>query len=374
MQLKFIARSLSVFFFVLCFFALPSADTVHASSLSVFPNQREGIDINTRSWLIHDEVVPGDIIEDIVVVTNVDDEEVTALVQVLDAEVSALGAFGSLDKSSSKKGGIWSSLSESEFVLGPGETKEVKVSIAVPSDATPGDYQGAVSVQRKASADVESAGSSSMTVVESVGLRIYLSILGEITKDISAGVPEFSRQEGGVFHYLWDFNNNGNTIAVGTLSVTAKSVVFGKDASLIEGQRVTISPGKNLTLPVDFSGLEPGRYNLVFTFNVHDESIVENLSLTVFSPLVFGIAVGGLLFVLLLVLVVYLLLKKRSAPLAAPVAPVPPVSPTTPAPVEPVPPVAPVPSVTPTTPAPSSPVDTDDSSSGAEQSSSAEKP
>lgn len=125
-------------------------------------------DPRARLYVI-DHVAPGAFLERRIEVTNTTDDPLDVELTVGAAEVSA-GAFRAAERTMSSPVVGWTSVVPSEIEVPPGGAVESVVTISVPDDAPHGEHYAVIWAQPPA------AKIGNTTVVNRVGIRIYLSV------------------------------------------------------------------------------------------------------------------------------------------------------------------------------------------------------
>jgi hypothetical protein len=147
-----------------------------AGGVSILP-ARPTTDPKTSSWFIY-RLDPGKEIKDTVAVVNLSDQEKRVKLYPVDAMTTADGGFALKQRSQENEGiGKWITLDEDEVVLEPGKRRKVSFTISVPSKAEPGDYLGGIVAQ-----PVVGSSEGNIKVVTRTGVRVYLTVNGEVIK------------------------------------------------------------------------------------------------------------------------------------------------------------------------------------------------
>jgi hypothetical protein len=134
-------------------------------------------DPRAREYVV-DHVSPGSVIERAFRVTNHTGRRESVWIYPGPAVIRD-GQFIGLDRGATSELTTWTSVDRSEVSLDRGESTDLSLSIAVPRDASAGERYGVIW------AAVSSRGRGQVTVVNRVGIRIYLSVGpgGEPTSD-----------------------------------------------------------------------------------------------------------------------------------------------------------------------------------------------
>jgi hypothetical protein len=145
----------------------------HGATLALLPANQD------ESWITLD-VRPGESREGRAVVRNLTDRAQTAVLTAVDAVTTDDGTFTLAGDDEERAGvGRWTSVGADRVALAPGEQKAVRYRVRVPVDAEPGDYAGGLVARAGGAAGHEEAGGVTVTVVERVGLRVYVDVEGE---------------------------------------------------------------------------------------------------------------------------------------------------------------------------------------------------
>lgn len=163
-------------------------------------------DSRTQSWFIYKQD-PGTSLNDEVLIVN--NSSVKKVINLYPADsVSASGGGFALKQEGEKMQdiGSWTSLSQGEVTLGPNESKLVPFLIQIPTSTTPGEYTGAIIVQEKTAPIKTQDG---MTLALRMGVRIYLTVSGDIKKSINLGSLE-AKMDQNTVHITLPITNTGN--------------------------------------------------------------------------------------------------------------------------------------------------------------------
>ncbi len=219
----------TVLLFVLAFlFLMPSSVLALSSGgLGILPNRTDQYP-DIRSWFVY-EVDAGIVINDEAIIRNTSDAPVFVKLEGIDALLTIDGAFSLVsDESKNKDIGTWIELSESEFELGPKESKIVPFTLTVPKNAEVGDHIGGLAVRGTASEPDQSfqSGGTKVGVHIRIGARIYLTVAGDIVRDLNIKKRAFFGK-GDRMMFRFTFENKGNIRA--NLSITEGKIynIFG---------------------------------------------------------------------------------------------------------------------------------------------------
>lgn len=135
----------------------------------------------TESIFIH-TLEPGAVQEEGVLLLNNTDEQKTFLVYAVDSMVSSGGAFACRQMAEPKKEvGSWITLAKSEVTLDSGASEIVPFTITVPQNAGVGEHNGCIVIEEKKE---KIEGQTGMTLTFRTGLRVAITIPGEITRKL----------------------------------------------------------------------------------------------------------------------------------------------------------------------------------------------
>lgn len=248
---KFILAGLLLLLFGLVgFFGLPYVQAVSYGGLGIYPNESEVDKSNsrTKAWFIY-TLEPGETKEGKVDIINTSEESIEVKVYPVDAVTTKDGAFAPQPEDREKIDvGAWIRLAESEIFLGPKETKTVDFTVKVPENAEVGDHIGAIIAQAKELPEV--GGGTAMRVVTRIGSRMYITIPGDIVKELKFTEFTWEKIDGKIIFSL-TFVNNGNVriIPKGEIKITN---IFGKAVDTIKILEREVFPKKEITVPVEW--------------------------------------------------------------------------------------------------------------------------
>lgn len=207
---------------------------------SVRPGDASGPD--GRAW-IEADADPGSERTEHLVVSNFGDSEVRFRLTAADGYFTDTGRFSMLPSDRvSTDAGTWISL-PSSVTVPAGATEVVPFTIAVPSDATPGDHPAGVA------ASIVSVGSGAVGVESRVGFRVMTRVTGELRSEIATTVSaDFSGSINpfapGAVDVVYEITNTGNT-RLRTQPVVSAAGPLGLLASEQPGEEIAeIAPGE----------------------------------------------------------------------------------------------------------------------------------
>lgn len=205
---------------------------------SVRPGDATGPD--GRAWIELD-ADPGDDVVEHLVVTNHSRREVEFRLLAADGYFTETGRFNMLPSDhESTAAGTWIDLPPT-VTVGPGRSKIVSMTIAVPSDATPGDNPAGVA------ASIVS-GEGEIGVESRVGFRVMTRVSGALRPELSLGgsgryVGSWNPFEAGRLEIDYQVENAGNIRLGGTSTIEASAMV-GTSSSSVHGPEIAeLAPG-----------------------------------------------------------------------------------------------------------------------------------
>lgn len=291
---------------LLGFFAL--ASFCYATSygdLGIYPNESEWDIKNslTKSWFIY-TLKPGEVKEAKVDVINQSDQPVEVKIYPVDAVTTKDGAFAPQPEDRKRVDvGAWTSMSVSEISLKPNETKVVDFTIKVPENVEVGDHMGAIIVQGKEVPEAKEG--TAMQVVTRVGARIYLTVPGEIIKELEFKDFSYKIEEGQVVFYLV-LTNKGNVriLSKGEIEIKDKS---GKVVDKIKITEREVFPKGTIVLPIKWEKTMAGKFIAQATVNYDEKISTKELSFVAKNAqafqrtlLILGLIIGGIIILLII--------------------------------------------------------------------------
>lgn len=161
----------------------------------------------TESIFIH-TLEPGDIQKEGVLVVNNTAEQKTVLVYGVDTSSSTDSSFACKQFSQEKDAvGAWITLEKSEVTLEPGTNELVPFTIRVPQNASVGEYNGCIVIQEKKEKSQAGSGAS---LSFRTGLRVAITIPGELTRKLEIVSFTVTPRENGSFLFRPEVKNLGN--------------------------------------------------------------------------------------------------------------------------------------------------------------------
>lgn len=231
---------------------------VSANSLIVSTVKNPDPYSGNQSWFRYYQS-PGSIVEDSIILRNAGNQTETIKLYATDATANEAGSFSPKMAEEEQKGiGTWAKLEKNEVTLEPNQSTEVKFTINVPDDISPGQYFGSI-INEKISADipcdevldVSSFCQGNIQIRTRTGNRIYLTIPGEVKQDIKLDNFTWNRADKDSVHFHFSFTNNGN-VAFQPKAYIHIYDVWGKQIAVIEGKLGKSLPGTTISPMLDW--------------------------------------------------------------------------------------------------------------------------
>ena len=210
-----------------------------------------GIRPELESDFFHINLAPGAAIEANAIVSNHTDTPVTLLNYAVDGQSTAQGAFALAAQGDVQTAvGSWVTLGADSITIPADSDLTVPFRLSVPLTATPGDYAGGIIIQsppiqgETTTSDGDAA--LRLDVVQRQGVRIYLTVAGTATTQLSHGALSWERS-GDAVTFTLPIQNTGNTILYPTAGLSLDSVI-GATTELQFGTPESILPGSSLKL------------------------------------------------------------------------------------------------------------------------------
>jgi hypothetical protein len=167
-----IRRALALVALVLSALATTPAVAAEGSRVGLRPADPE------QSWAVL-TLAPGASQRAEAVVVNTSDERQSVRFSTADATTTADGVFTLAGEAEPRRGvGAWITPEAMHMTLAPGESRRIGYTVRVPEGTTPGDHAGGLLVQSDAPDEAASGDGMSVTIVERVGLRVYVTVPG----------------------------------------------------------------------------------------------------------------------------------------------------------------------------------------------------
>ncbi|GAB2466629.1 WxL protein peptidoglycan domain-containing protein [Xylanimonas ulmi] len=203
-------------------------------------------------------VEPGQVVDDVLVVTNPTASPLDLAVYATDALTTPEGHLDLLPAAQAPTDlGAWIETSASAVHVEAGARVEVPFTLRVPADAAPGDHAAGIVTSLAAT-----SGDGALTVDRRLALRVHARVAGDLTPALTVtgvdvvahGTP---RPLGAVAATVtYTLTNTGNTRLVPTESVTVRGP-GGSGARSVSGDLDEVLPGSSVRRTVEVTGVRP---------------------------------------------------------------------------------------------------------------------
>ena len=173
-----------------------SAQAASNGSWSVYPTAALG---GTARIVYSLQLKPGKTLSDAVTITNTSASPINFHLYAADAFNTPGGGLSLSRRIDPVQGiGAWIHLAHSGVVVMAHASVTVPFTVAVPTQATPGDHVGGI-VAEDTSGTPASSGSVPITVLQAVGVRVYARVEGPLVPKISVSSPVLRVEQSGSF-------------------------------------------------------------------------------------------------------------------------------------------------------------------------------
>jgi len=189
---------------------------------------------NARTNSIFVETLnPGEEIEQTLLVANNSEVEKTLIVYSSDAMSSSDGGFACRQLAEPKVAiGTWVKLETQELKLAPESETTIDFKIAAPENAGVGEHDACILIQEKKPDSEDGAG---MSLSLRTGLRVAITIPGDINRELSIASFTTSKGENGKIILTPEVSNNGNASVDAQIHARVYNI-FGKELGSFGGQ------------------------------------------------------------------------------------------------------------------------------------------
>ncbi|MDD5342446.1 MAG: DUF916 domain-containing protein [Patescibacteria group bacterium] len=251
----------------------PEAQALEVGQRGIAPANPQGSSGPAASWFIYD-LKPGESKEDAAIISNHSDELLKFQVYAVDAETTSDGAFAPLAKNFQHKDvGSWVKMSQDTVEVPAGQEVTIPFVVTVPKEGVDvGEHFGAI-VMEEIREKPAYGGGTGVEIVTRVGVRMYVTIPGEIKRQLEikdfrhllvsrlnfqTEIIPFDRVLSFLglkpaVRYTIVFKNSGNVRAepIGQLKIKN---IFGRTIYTTEQKGMgMVIPGKETMIPVDWT-------------------------------------------------------------------------------------------------------------------------
>jgi hypothetical protein len=192
---------------------------------------------------------PGESFESVVVLKNLSSAEISLTLYASDASTSGDGQFMLRQTDTGERSllGSWFTSARSVLRLPANSEARVPFTIAVPADAPPGDYGGAVL------SSLDSTSDEGQRVIARVGVRVYLRVAGDLAPGVVLSDLEVDRRASwwnqftGEVQIATTVENTGNTrLQIG--GTASAGSAFGRTEAALVPSQLELWPGDKVEL------------------------------------------------------------------------------------------------------------------------------
>lgn len=312
--------SLLFFIFLAFYIFIEQAQAITYGGLGIYPNESEWDPKNdlTRSWFVY-TLNLGETKKGKVDIVNSTDQPQEVKIYPVDAATTKDGAFASKGEIDEKVGvGAWVKLAESELSLESGETKTVDFTLSIPENADVGDHMGSIIVQRKGVAEIKREAGEiqpGVQVVTRVGARIYVTVPGEIVRELEFKEFSFKRVSDKQGTFYLTLNNKGNVRISPEGNIEIKNN-FSKAENKLDLPQREVFPRDEIVLSVEWKEIPFfGRFVAQASVAYDGRILTKEILFWILPPeriLVTGsYSLGGIIVLLIILLITRKIIRRR---------------------------------------------------------------
>jgi hypothetical protein len=214
-----------------------------------------------RVAFIHD-VEPGEVVDDVLGISNLADEPQTFRVYGSDAFSTADGGFALLrGDQRSEEVGKWLEFGAKTYTVPPHSRLDLPFKIRVPANATPGDHAGgAVAAVLERGDDTTG---QRVDIDRRVAARLYLRVAGPLEPELTVDRVRISYDNprnaiaGAPMRVRYRIRNTGNTRVTGTATVSVSGIAGLGERSARPAGLPELLPGASVERSVRIAGVRP---------------------------------------------------------------------------------------------------------------------
>lgn len=209
-----------------------------------------------------------------------------------------------------------------DYELQPNETKDVTLSVNIPTDAAPGGYYGVIRYAAVPKEQADNAGEKTVALTASVASLLLVQVPGDVTESIRVDkvVAELDGRESSFFTkgpnkanvYI---SNTGNSFVKPFGIVTVKKgtkEIYSYQLNSV-GQRGNVLPKSSRVFKQDIQNTNSfGRYVITANVSYTDGGEVITISKSFWVIPLWVIIVAGAISLLIVILIIYISLRLRS--------------------------------------------------------------
>ncbi len=224
---------------------------VSFKGLAVFPADYEAGEQGSQAHFEY-ELYPGEEKQDRLRIVNNTGEDRTFIIFPTDGTTTKDGAFALKGFEEEKQEvGKWITLSETEVFIPNEQEALVDFMVKIPGQIEVGDHLGGISVFSKEDQEEEENKGMVLTIKTRVGVRIYITVPGEIEKKLM--ITEFTgKLDNDLDKIVFSFGleNQGNVRLEPVGDIIAQSTLFGSGQATFPINLRMVLPEKPTLVPV----------------------------------------------------------------------------------------------------------------------------
>jgi hypothetical protein len=203
-------------------------------------------------------LAPGGTQDDALTVWNYGDDQLTFHIYATDAYNTTAGGFDLLtDKQKPKDVGSWITIEQNNLTLPPRSKATLKLKIAVPANATPGDHTAGI-VAASTTPGVDAEGKH-IILDRRVGSRVYLRVAGPTNpalsiENMSSDYHPTVNPLDGSLDVTYTVRNSGNVRLGAHQKIDVKDI-FGTVTTRTVKDLPELLPGNQVTITQHFDGI-----------------------------------------------------------------------------------------------------------------------
>jgi len=240
-------------------FLLPTVNAFEYGGFGLRPADLENGTVRKNDSGFAYEMALGTSKKDGLMVVNNTKTKKTFLVYSADSVSSTDGGFACKQFAEEKKEvGSWIKLDKNEIELAPGTNEIIPFTISIPTKIDSGEHNGCFLIQEKKVETPEDANNKKSGIQLSIrtGVRVSITIPGDLIKKISLEKFEMSKDSNGNYTFNSSVKNNGNVSVNTDVRVVVKNIL-GISHKRIGGEYVVLRNETsvwNFKLPKPFWG------------------------------------------------------------------------------------------------------------------------
>jgi hypothetical protein len=217
---------------LLSMFLAPFTHAIDFGGLGGKPVSFDPANPLTESWFIY-EMQPGEIKQDGIRIQNFTDVTETILIYPADSTHSSDGGFALKQHAEiMSQVGSWVTLESNQLTLAPGETAIIPLVIQVPADVEPGEHRGGIMIERQKAIENTGEAQGGVRLNLRVGVRMYITVPGEIIKKINLTDLKTQSGENGLYITSISLKNEGNVGRMAKMELFIQDVLWHQKSLL----------------------------------------------------------------------------------------------------------------------------------------------